>query len=179
MTDTEEQDSAVKLRNLNIMLSLYVSYNNICIMYHININIKFESYIRVCIQYYSMISDMESVVAMSVLYSYLTPATSSSRGYQGEVEDRSSSHLEGGQDDHIFTEMFASRKELLGREMWEESEGSPGDEGGDFLEVHRNLQVFTSGVGCQLGKSINRTVRCWIEFNQFLNITFTLWIIIL
>ena len=113
---------------------------------------------------------------VSVLNVYLT---STSTNHQLEVEDRSSSHLEGGQDDHIFTEMFASRKELLGREMWEESEGSPGDEGGDFLEVHRNLQVFTSGVGCQLGKSINRTVRCWIEFNQFLNITFTLWIIIL
>ena len=153
---------------------------NECIMYHININIIYESYIWVCIQSIStLIWRALLPCQMSVLYSYLTPTTSSSRDDQGEVEDRSSSHLEGGQDDHIFTEMFASRKELLGREMWEESEGSPGDEGGDFLEVHRNLQVFTSGVGCQLGKSINRTVRCWIEFNQFLNITFTLWIIIL
>ena len=134
MTDTEEQDSAVKLRNLNIMLSLYVSYNNICIMYHININIKFESYIRVCIQYYSMISDMESVVVMSVLYSYLTPTTSSSRDDQGEVEDRSSSHLEGGQDDHILTEMFAAREELFGREMRDECEDCPGEERGDFLD---------------------------------------------
>ena len=63
---------------------------------------------------------MESLV----FYSYLATSTNE----QLEVDDRSSSHLERGQDDHIFTEMVAAGEELFGREMREKCEGCPGEE---------------------------------------------------
>ena len=71
---------------------------------------------------------------MSVLNVYLT-----STNHELEVEDRSSSHLEGGQDDHILTEMFAAREELFGREMRDECEDCPGQERGDFLDIFLHL----------------------------------------
>ena len=55
-------------------------------------------------------------------YFYLAISTNQ----QLEVEDWSSSHLEGCQDDHIFSEMFAAREELFGTEVREESEDCPG-----------------------------------------------------
>ena len=72
---------------------------------------------------------------MLVVYSYLT----TSADQELEVEERSSSHLEGGQDDHILTEMFAAREELFGREMRDECEDCPGQERGDFLDIFLHL----------------------------------------
>ena len=74
---------------------------------------------------------------MSVLNVYLT---STSTNHQLEVEERSSSHLDGGQDDHILTEMFAAREEFFSREMRDECEETPGEERGDFLQIFFHSQ---------------------------------------
>ena len=73
---------------------------------------------------------------LSVFYIYLTTTSTNDKL---DVEERTSSHLEGCQEDHIFTEMFAARQELFGREMRDECEDCPGQERGDFLDIFLHL----------------------------------------